>query len=396
MSSLSTRRYPFYISITTLVLAIVVTLTGAFLWINHKESQTVAMDLADRLFSEINEKMAERYKNALGSVAVLAGSVSIMPSMAEKPIDEGLSHPGLAFMIKALEHFDYLFSLYTAYPDGSFIQVTASRGSDTINAKLAAPEDAWFVVRTIIKVPNGASRQFWSFLDQGGELIFVRLEFDPPFDPRQRPWYGDALESDQAVYTAPYVFSATKLPGITCAKQLADKGGVFGADITLERFSESFTRQHISDNDLLFLFDRDGRILAHPTEKTIKTAVTRKGDLSLEEVRFLKGEESSDPVLRAVVDSYASPTGISVNKTDVLTIQNKPYLVHLYTMDEDLGFDEIIGSAAPLSDFTGHIQRMQTRIALFSLAVLVIAMFIVLLLSRKLSGSMVRLGKEAA
>jgi len=395
MSSLNTRRFPFYISITTLVVAIIVVLTGIFLWINHEESSDVAMDLADRFFSEVNEKMAERYESALEAVAVLAGSASLMAGMAEKPIDEGLSHPGLNFMVKALGHFGYLFSVYTAYPDGSFMQVTASRGSAAVNAKLAAPEDTWFVVRTIIKVPNGTSRQFWSFLDQNEDLIFVRLEFDPLYDPRQRPWFQKALEADQAVYTDPYVFSSSKRPGMTCAEQLAGKGGVFGADITLEKFSQSFVTQQISDNSLMFLFDQDGRILAHPTEETVKTTVTQKGDLSMEDVRFLKGEESRDPILRAVVDSYASPTGIPINKTEILSIQNRPYLVHLSTMDEELGFDEIIGSAAPLSDFTGHIQKMQIRIAIFSLAVLVIAIAFVLLLSRRLSGSMVRLGKEA-
>ena len=136
MSSLRTRRFPFYISITTLVVVIVVALTGVFLWINDKESSAVALDLADRFFSEVNEKMAERYGSALEAVAVLAGSASLMPGMDEKPIDEGLSHPGLDFMVKALEHFDYLNSLYTGYRDGTFMQVTASRGQATVNAKL--------------------------------------------------------------------------------------------------------------------------------------------------------------------------------------------------------------------------------------------------------------------
>ncbi len=396
MSSLNTRRFPFYISITTLVVVIIVALTGVFLWINDRESSAVALDLADRFFSEVNEKMAERYGSALEAVAVLAGSAALMPNMAEKPIDEGLSHPGLNFMVKALGHFDYLQSLYMGYSDGTFMQVTASRGNSAINAKLAAPDDTWFIVRTIINVTDGISRQFWSFLDQNEELIFVRLEFDSSYDPRQRPWYHKALESDRAVFTSPYVFSSSKLPGITCAEQLTGKGGVFGADITLEKFSASLANQRISKNSLLFLFDPAGRVLAHPTENTIKTIVTQKGDLSIEEVRFMKGEESRDPVLKAVMGSYASATGIPVDKTEILTIENKPYLVRLSTLDEKLEFNDIIGSAAPLSDFTGHIQLMQTRIALFSLAVLVIAIAIVLFLSRRLSGSMVRLGKEAA
>ena len=53
MNALKTRRFPFYISITSLVVVIIVTLTGVFLWIIREESSTVALDLADRRFSEV-------------------------------------------------------------------------------------------------------------------------------------------------------------------------------------------------------------------------------------------------------------------------------------------------------------------------------------------------------
>ena len=48
---LTIRRYPFYVGITTLILAIVVILTGLFLWISYRESKTAAFQMADRLFS---------------------------------------------------------------------------------------------------------------------------------------------------------------------------------------------------------------------------------------------------------------------------------------------------------------------------------------------------------
>ena len=54
----------------------------------------------------------------------------------------------------------------------------------------------------------------------------------------------------------------------------------------------------------------------------------------MEEVRFLKGEESRDPVLRAVINSYASSTGIPVDKTEILFIEKKPYLVRLSALDQ--------------------------------------------------------------
>ena len=69
--ALRVKRYPFYIGITTLVVVIVVTLTGMFLWISHRESRTAAIGMADRLFSEINEKTLERYESGLESVAVV-------------------------------------------------------------------------------------------------------------------------------------------------------------------------------------------------------------------------------------------------------------------------------------------------------------------------------------
>ena len=52
--SLRIKRYPFYIGITTLIVTIVIILTGLFLMISHRESKVASIQLADRLFTEIN------------------------------------------------------------------------------------------------------------------------------------------------------------------------------------------------------------------------------------------------------------------------------------------------------------------------------------------------------
>ena len=106
------KRYPFNVGISTLIVAIVIILTVLFLWISHSESKAVAIQMADRLFSEINAKTLERYENALESVAVLAGSAARMPGMATLPVGGGLSHPGMSLMFEALTFYDYLFSTY--------------------------------------------------------------------------------------------------------------------------------------------------------------------------------------------------------------------------------------------------------------------------------------------
>jgi HD-GYP domain-containing protein (c-di-GMP phosphodiesterase class II) len=386
--ALKIKRYPFYIGITTLVVVVVVTLTGLFLWISHRESKAAAIQMADRLFSEINDKTLQRYENALESVAVLAGAAARMPGMATVPAGDGMSHPGMELMIEALGFHDYIFSTYIGYDDGSFIQIVAVRNQPELRSLFGAPVGTAYVLRTIFADSHGQFHQRWRFLNLERQVIGKTDNLDPDFDPRTRPWYIRARQVETAFFTAPYIFSATKLPGITCAEELFDGGGVFGVDITLDRFSISLERQKVSDNGMLFLFDRTGRIIAHPEEESIQG---RTGQT----LRFITGEESADPRVRSIVADYRADPETMHNRTREMDIAGTAYLVRSTAIKADLKFDQILASIAPVSDFTGHIRRMQQRIFLFSGLVLLVVLPLSLLVSRKISGSLVLLEQES-
>ena len=108
-----TMRYPFYIGLTTLVVLIVLVLSGSFLWISHRESNVAALRQADRLFAEINAKILGRLENDLNGVANLVNSASRAAGMSRRPIGDGLDHPGLNLMLGALaSHPQSIFDLY--------------------------------------------------------------------------------------------------------------------------------------------------------------------------------------------------------------------------------------------------------------------------------------------
>jgi len=385
---LITKRYPFYVGITALIVAIVIILSGLFLYISHRESRIAAIQMANRLFSEINAKTMERYENALESVAVLAGSVARMPDMAAAPVGYGLFHPGLELMLEALAFYEYIFSTYVGYDDGSFIQVIAVRDQPGFRRLFDAPPGTAFVLRTISTDIEGRLKQHWLFLDWKRQVNGKRLDMDQDYDPRTRPWYLKAQKQKTAYYTDPYVFSSTKLAGITCAEKLSSGSGVFGADITLDRFSFSLEQQKVSQNGILFLFDRSGRIIAHATENPIKTGID-------ETLEFLTAEEFGGPLVQTVVADFQDDPDGKINRTREIQINHLPHLVRLTRLKAGLKFDPILASVAPISDFTGHIQRMEHRVFFFSSLVLLVILPLSFLGSRKISGALTQLERES-
>ena len=381
------KRFPFYVGITTLIVVIVLTLTALFLWISYRESRAAAVQMADRLFSEINEKTVERYENALKSVAVLAGLVTRVRGVSSAPVAVGVLHPGLDLMFNSLAFYDYLFSTYIGYADGSFIQIVAVRDQPEHRRLFGASAGTAYVLRTI-STTAGERQQRWFFLDRNRQVIGGRTDLDPDYDPRTRPWYQRAQEEAAAFFTEPYVFSATRLPGITCAEKLVGGAGVFGADITLDRFSESLARQNISENGALFLFDRRGRVIAHSAIDPIKPS---DGDT----LSFLDGSESDDPLIRRIVSDYQTSPEEMHHRTREVMLDGTTYLIRSAGLKAALNFDQMLAAVAPVSDFTAHIRRMQQRVFLFSAVVLLVMLPLVFVVSRRISGALVRLAHES-
>ena len=198
--NLKTRRFPFYIGISTLVVSIVVTLSGMFLWISHRESKTAAIQMADRLFSEINEKTLERYESTLEAVAVLAGSAARMPGMATRPAEDSRPHPGMELMLEALGFYEFIFSTYIGYDDGSFIQIVGVRDRPELRLLFDAPAETAYVLRTISAGDDGLLKQRWRFLNRERQDIGERMNLDPDYDPRTRPWYIRAKQEETAFF----------------------------------------------------------------------------------------------------------------------------------------------------------------------------------------------------
>jgi adenylate cyclase len=132
-----------------------------------------------------------------------------------------------------------------------------------VRARLEAPEEAVF--RLLVISRSGASvKSRRLFLSDTLETI-RELPGPLDYDPRERPWYKDAMRRDGSWLTGPYIFFATGTQGYTVQSVLKQgRGGVIAGDLLMDATQEVLKREKLTASGVAFLFDDNDRILAHP------------------------------------------------------------------------------------------------------------------------------------
>ncbi|MBN8525471.1 MAG: protein kinase, partial [Planctomycetes bacterium] len=124
----------------------------------------------------------------------------------------------------------------------------------------------WQVLR-VQPGPSG-SRRTISDVRPDGSLVEVKIEEGVAYHARLRPWFQLASGADGVVWTEPYRFSRTGMPGVTVAKRIVGADGdvhaVVGVDIDLASFGTLMHRQ--GDLGRNFVFDRNRNLLALPRD----------------------------------------------------------------------------------------------------------------------------------
>ncbi|RAK06863.1 methyl-accepting chemotaxis sensory transducer with Cache sensor [Halanaerobium saccharolyticum] len=107
-----------------------------------------------------------------------------------------------------------------------------------------------------------------------GEMIIVPDQQLPSdFDPRDRPWFQNAENSDQAVWTDTYVDAGSGNLIISVARRVLDNSGnlvgVIAGDISLAGISELVGTTTVGENGYTFLIDSNSKLLAHPDQQMV-------------------------------------------------------------------------------------------------------------------------------
>jgi hypothetical protein len=194
------------------------------------------------------------------------------------------------------------------------------------------------------------------------------VRYDTGYDPRGRDWYRAAVERKTTIWTAPYVFFASGVTGITCARPWHDAGGIVRGvcavdfDVrSLADFARHFT---VAGGGQSFLFTDDGILLAHPR------ASGRPADAGANERTLFHLAELHDPVLDAFFAIWCRDRS---DRAFTVSVDGTPYLVRADPCPIAPGTVWRFGQVVPATRFAGPAREHVTRAAITGGIVLLVA-----------------------
>jgi adenylate cyclase len=269
-------RVGFRASIVTLFVAAVllVGLTLVFLSFSRVSviTQTAATTFIDKVAQLGAGRIDAKFRSVRDSLEILAG----LPAIQSAEIEDNTRLYGL--MASMLRNNPQIFNLYVGYEDGSFLEMDViDRATPAFRASLRVDEGAVYRVVIISRTGTGAA-PVTQYLSANLTLV-AEAKGSMTYDPRQRPWYVEAVRDEKTLLTGPYVFFATGQPGYTLRTVLKEgRRGVVAADLLLDRLEQMLSEQRLGISGLAFLFDTSNRIVGHPEMGRLMDEVLDRGD----------------------------------------------------------------------------------------------------------------------
>ena len=346
------RKWSIALILSSLLAGTCLLTTVTILFIVESQSDQAAIESAEEHFSEITGKTAAKLDAFIEPVSSLANVAGVILCRDDDNGKERKYYKRFEQLKAMLDSNYQLMSAYIGYEDGSFYQVLVPRGSRKVHEKYEAPPDCVYIERLLRDVDGKGRVQRWRYFDSSLQTLGERIDTSS-YDPRERSWYRQALLSSGSIFTSPCVFSSSKMPGITCARTLDDGTGVLGLDISFESLGSMLANQHVSSNGLLWIVDKDNRIVAYPDQDW----TFAKGSLQLPDAGSYPNR-----TVESVARNLPMPEGGGGCCSFFTNDDGQEYMASLTPVYGESGLQLVIATAAPVSDITGHLSRMSTRI----------------------------------
>ena len=239
---------PLRVNIATMVSVLLVLVVGAIVLNDQITGRRAALDEARASFQSHNETVRLELEALNGPVeTVVEGTAETLSLLPGESI---ITTDTVRLFARRLADTDLIYALYYGDKQGNF--VISGKSYDLVPPDAGPAYFAW-----IIKRPTEDDYQ-QTVLELDAEYQVLSTDHDQNYgyDPRTRPWFNPAMESDQAVATPRYVFFEGNTVAYTLSARTVDRQGVVGGDVALGTVSDALRNGRATPSSLAVLFER--------------------------------------------------------------------------------------------------------------------------------------------
>ncbi|ARU89290.1 HD domain-containing phosphohydrolase [Pseudomonas sp. M30-35] len=213
------------------------------------------------------------FDNLLTPVHASVRHLALNPHLRKNSFDEWLK--AVPDIVDELRSTKGAGSYFIGDREGNhFLVADVSRRAIDIDS--AVPVVAQYLVYGVERSGLGAGQSSLFYLDSQLKKIGETIkQASPAYDPRNRPWYREALNQGGLIRTEPYKFFITGEIGSTIALATGDRGLVVGADISHHALDEMLVRYRLTPSSELVLLNSNGQILAADRSKVFAGTLRR-------------------------------------------------------------------------------------------------------------------------
>ena len=254
------RHFPLHIHISVLFTLLLLGSGVVLGFFNYQQTSSIILSSSDQLFSQMRKEVQADLRNTYQPIRYMVNLLAAGQQVNGRDRDERMTL--LPLFSQVLRDHPKLASIYVGYGDGSFFMVRPLR-SEKLRQIFLAPEKAAYQVWSIERIGEQQLDSEHLFFDAHLQPISRRKNLTETYDPRSRPWYNSALQSQKHFTTAPYAFFSTGEIGTTIARKSSETT-VLGADLTLDDLSATLAEHRLTPSTEVVLYSPDGRAVAYP------------------------------------------------------------------------------------------------------------------------------------
>ncbi|PZU99295.1 MAG: hypothetical protein DCE90_01910 [Pseudanabaena sp.] len=252
-----------------------------------------------------------------------------------------------------------LYFFYAANPQGQFIGVE-QRGNGNLLLHRSSDPDLLSILPKFAlgSFANELPQKLIYRLDNTGKVL-NKIEVNI-YDPRNRPWYKQAIRAKRTTWSPIYLFASRPILGITASLPIyrdQDLQGVLAIDLTLSQIGDFLKQLKIAKTGQAFIIEKSGSLVATSTNESPYLS-------SIEGQERVAAIQSQNPLLRLAMQNlqqrYANLENIPDQQQIQLQKDGVTQYVQITRLQTVEGLDWLLIVAVSEDDFRDRI-NINTR-----------------------------------